>query len=84
MAGSGSSPKEIVTGAAEGEGTPQKEVVPVAADGEETPQREGITVAGEGELEKRSPSPMTPGDNVEETMVSRARSQAVEARDGDL
>ena len=70
MAGSGSPPKEIVTGAAEGEGTPQKEVVPVAADGEGTPQREVITVAGEGELEKRSPSPMTPGDNVEETMVS--------------
>ena len=70
MAGSGSSPQEVVTGAAEGEGTPQKEVVPVAADGEVTPQREVITVPGEGELEKRSPSPMTPGDNVEETMVS--------------
>ena len=70
MAGSGSPPKEIVTGAAEGEGTPQKEVVPVAADGEGTPQREVITVAGEGELEKRSPSPMTPDDNVEEAMVS--------------
>ena len=70
MAGSGSSPKEVVTGAAEGEGTPQKEVVPVTADGEVTPQREVITVPGEGELEKRSPSPMTPGDHVEETMVS--------------
>ena len=77
MAGSGSSPKEVVTGAAEGESTPQKEVIPVAADGEATPQRDVITVPGEGELEKRSPSPMTPGDNVEETMVSEPAAKRV-------
>ena len=77
MAGSGSSPKEVVTGAAEGEGTPQKEVIPVAADGEATPQRDVITVPGEGELEKRSPSPMTPGDHVEETMVSEPAAKRV-------